>query len=160
ELARLGDAKAVLDLAETVPTIHKNWRGNPREMILQEAARAAAGAGQIKPAEQIAAALPDDTQAKWVREEVARQAMIHQAAGGDAPAAIRTATKLPSTAETVFALVGRQNLGLAFDDDIRQAVGIAPAQLLAGDKAGALKTAQSALALLPEVNEAQRSSAA
>jgi tetratricopeptide (TPR) repeat protein len=160
ELARLGDAKAALELAAAVPTMLENWRGNPRETVLQEAARAAAEAGHIKAAEEIAAVLPDDPARKGVREEIAREAMIRRADGGDSAGAIQVAVKLPTAAETVFALVGRPVLNLAFDDNTHRADGIAPAQLMAGDKPGATKTALSALALLPEVAEARRSSAA
>jgi hypothetical protein len=51
-------------------------------------------------------------------------------------------------------------LNLSFDDAIRRSDGIAPAQLVAGDKPGAAKTALSALAILPEVAEARRAQAA
>jgi tetratricopeptide (TPR) repeat protein len=157
--AQLGDAKAVLDLIEAVPVKLDNWRGNPRETVLGEAARAAAVAGHIKPAEQIADALPEGTGRKSLRENIARQAMIHQAAGGDATGAIKAATKLPSAADTVFALVGRPFLNLTSDDDSRTD-GIAPAQLAAGGKEGAMKTTLSALALLREVDDTGRASAA
>ena len=160
EYARLGDAKAVLDLAAGVPTMMENWRGNPRETVLQEAARAAAEAGQIKPAEEVAAALPDGPGRKAVEAAIAREAMIHQAAAGDAAGAIKIAVKLPNTAATVFALVGQPILNLAYDDNTRHPDGIAPAQLIAGDKAGATQSTQSALALLPEVEEARRPVAA
>jgi tetratricopeptide (TPR) repeat protein len=160
ELARLGDARAVLSLAEAVPTMLENWRGNPRETVLQEAVRAAAEAGHIKAAEEIAAVLPDGPTRKRLQEEIARAAMIRRAAGGDAAGAVQVAVKLPTAAETVFALVGRPVLNLSFDDAIRRSDGIAPAQLVAGDKPGAAKTALSALALLPEVAEARRAQAA
>jgi tetratricopeptide (TPR) repeat protein len=160
EYARLGDAKAALELAAVVPTKTENSRGNPRELVLQEAARAAAEAGHIKPAEEIAAVLPDSAGRKRILEGIAREAMIHQAASGDAAGAIKTATKLPTAAETVFAFVGQSFLNLSFDDHTHKADGIAPAQLTAGDKPGATKTALSALALLPEVDVARRSMAA
>jgi tetratricopeptide (TPR) repeat protein len=157
--ARLGDAKAVLGLADRLPPKVENRRDNPQLTLLQEGARSAAEAGQIKAAEQIAEALPDGPVRKSLREAIARQALIHQAAGGDAAGAIKAATKLPTAADTVFAFVGRPILGLAFDDDDRRPDGIAPAQLAAGDHEGAAKTARSALALLKEVDAGRRAAA-
>ncbi|HKB06195.1 MAG TPA: hypothetical protein VKD90_28630 [Gemmataceae bacterium] len=159
QYARLGDAKAVLDLAERVPTQRDDYRGNPRELVLQEAARAAADAGHIKPAEQIAEALPDTPTRKFLRDAIGRQALIHRAANGDAAGAIRDATRLPNAADTVLALVGQVFLNLAYDD-VGSTDGIAHAQLAAGDREGAAKTAGSALALLAEVDAARRAVAA
>jgi hypothetical protein len=61
-LAQFEETKAVLDLADSIPEKLDNRRDNPRHTVLREAAMAAAHAGHTKSAEQIADALPDDTE--------------------------------------------------------------------------------------------------
>lgn len=157
---RYGDAKAVLELAKLVPETMENYRGNPRQTVLQEAAYAAASAGHIKAAEEIAAALGNEATQKWVRESFQRSEIVARAKAGDVAAAIQAARKLPTGEAKVFALVGHAMLELAYDDSRDLQESVASVQLMSRDKDGAKKTAVEALALLPDVAPRQQAIAA
>jgi tetratricopeptide (TPR) repeat protein len=158
--AIFGDAKTVLKLAKAAPEQTPNKRDNPREMLLTGAAISAAHSGQAKLAEELAAALPTDATRVRVAEINRREAIIRRAKGGDVPGAIRAIGELSGAEERVYLLAGRQTDGFGFEDTLDRMDGIAPLQILAGDKVGANETARKALALLPEVTAGRRPNAA
>ncbi|MBP3954578.1 hypothetical protein J8F10_04680 [Gemmata sp. G18] len=154
-LGRFGEAKAVLDLAATVPEKMEKRRDNPRNTVLQEAATAAAHAGHTRAAEQITEALTDAAARERLRETIRRSVIVARLKAGDATAALNALEELTSAEEKVFALVGRPMPGIGYDD-IGETDGIASARLQAGDKDGAKDAALKALALLPDVDKPRR----
>jgi RNA polymerase sigma factor (sigma-70 family) len=155
--ARLGDTKAVIDLAASVPAEEVSEGGYPRDTILQESAWAAAEVGNAQAAKQIADALSDGKGTEWVRSGLRHRLLVHQAKSGDIAGAIRAAEKLPTPADRVHALTGAEFLNLDFDESYYSwNEGIAAVQLAAGDRAGAKETAMKALAQLPDVAAEER----
>jgi tetratricopeptide (TPR) repeat protein len=150
---RLGDAKAVSDLAAAIPVQLENRLDNPRETVIQESALEAARAGHTQEAEKIADALTDDKTKEWVMATIRQRAIVHRAKTGDVAGALRAVEGLPSTQAKIAALVGCgwDVLSLGFDDlnAFPDEESIASVQLAAGDKKGAKETALKALALLP-----------
>jgi hypothetical protein len=157
---RLGDAKAVIDLAASIPRAARNQNVDFRDIVLLESAKAACDAGQIREAEKIADELTNERTKTAIKAQIQRQALIHRAKAGDVAGAIRAAGELPTAQDKVFALVGQDVLNLTYDDRPPSwEEGIAWVQLAAGDKAGAKVSALKALALLSDAQENRRSSA-
>jgi RNA polymerase sigma factor (sigma-70 family) len=153
--AGLGDAKAVKEIAALVGAKQERTR----EIILQEAANAAAAAGHIREAEQIADKMTDAETRAWVQGWIRPKALILRAKSGDVAGAVKAVGDLPTAEEKVLALVGREHLGRGFDDTpspLYAEGGIVEVQLAVGDKKGAKETALKAMALLPDVVEKRR----
>jgi RNA polymerase sigma factor (sigma-70 family) len=158
-LARFGEARAVLDLAATVPEASPRSRGNPRQILLEGAAREAAAAGHDKAAGEIIAALPDEAAREALRRSVRVPAVTRLLQKGDVAAALRAADELPTAVEKVYALAGRPELSRGYDD-ARWWDGIAAAQSRVGDRDEAKRTAAKAVSLLPDVEPKRRPIAA
>jgi hypothetical protein len=157
---RLGDARAILELAKVIPEKLENWRGSPRQTVLWEGSGAAESAGHIKAAEEIADAIADETERERKRESIRRSAIISRAKAGDAAAVMKLIEELPTAEDKVFVLVGRSELALMYDDIPSHADGVAQARLLTGDAAGAKEMAAKALVLLQDIAPNRRGTAA
>ncbi len=154
----LGDPKAVKEIAAMGGDAQKvklsTWN-----VIHQEAAFAAAEAAHIREAEQIADELTDAETKAWVKGWIRPKAIIIRAKSGDTAGALKAVDDLPTAEEKVLALVGRELLGLGFDDTpspLYAEGGITEVQLAVGDQKGAKETALKAMALLPDVEQKRR----
>ena len=152
----LGNAKNVLDFAGFIPIQEPS---NVKETVLQESALAAANAGYISQADEIAETIKKDNLKTLVMASIRRAASIQKAKTGDFAGAIKAAEELPTAEERVFTLVEKDVPNLASEDHYWDE-GIAHFQFLAGEKTGARETALKALHKLAEVNQNRKGLAA
>ncbi|WP_020474944.1 hypothetical protein [Zavarzinella formosa] len=155
---RLGEMVKALELAALLP----EDGANPlclRGRLLMEAAIKAADAGCLNAAEEMADAITDEDDEIMTRRHIGRLGIVAQFKSGDTEAALRAVTTLPAAIDKIYALVGFSTKQLT-DDITEPGDGIADLQLLAGDKAGAKRSALAALALIPGLAPRQRHAAA
>jgi hypothetical protein len=165
---RIGNAKLVIKLAANVdPTerpVPANFPlalPNPRDSLLQEAAREAAQAGQSQTALQIADAISAAKLQTLVKAAIGQGVLFDEVRAGAAARALAAVDALPTAKEKALLLVGAATGGVALPPDYNHGPAyysdsIAAAQLANGNKAGATQTALNALALLPSVEDDAR----
>ncbi|WP_020474945.1 hypothetical protein [Zavarzinella formosa] len=155
--ARMGETDKALELAGHFPEDGNNVP-EERGFMLWRAVREAARAGRFRVAEEIADR--NEHEDFWLIswQEIRSLEIVARFKKGDTEAAIRMAMALPTAWGKLWALVGTPTDQPA-DDITELDDSIADMQLLANDKAGARRSAMTALALIPDLGPGEKPSA-
>jgi RNA polymerase sigma factor (sigma-70 family) len=157
---RAGEMTEALALAMSIPDHVSNYRGQDKEfraMVLEEVAIALAEAGHGQEASRVMESLKEQskTRGSWVLPKLA----LAQAQAGKIKEALQTVNTIPDDRWKVMALAGFVYGNRSFGDYPHE-LGIAWIQAQAGDKAGAQKTLDKAVAIAKTLPDGQGAASA